>query len=118
MKAKFIEMRARGISYEQIARVLNVAPVTLYRWQKALRSPLDARAKTEREKIIEKYRLSENDRLAHWCERYHATLESLEDLPQGDAKAPVLTQILLAVDKRISRTIALDFPGEEGEHGR
>jgi transposase len=108
-KAKFIEMRARGVGFEQIAKELKVARTTLHRWQKALKSALDERSVTGRQKIVEKYKLSENERLAHWCERYHATLERMEDLPPGDPAANGLTQILLAVDKRISRAITLDL---------
>jgi transposase-like protein len=62
-KHRFIELRAKGYSYDKIALELNKAKQTLIDWSKELKEEIEIRKATELELIYESYFLLKKSRL-------------------------------------------------------
>jgi len=62
-KHRFIELRAKGYSYDKIALELNKAKQTLIDWSKELKGEIEIRKATELELIYESYFLLKKSRL-------------------------------------------------------
>jgi hypothetical protein len=62
-KHRFIELRAKGYSFDKIALELNKAKQTLIDWSKELKEEIEIRKATELELIYESYFLLKKSRL-------------------------------------------------------
>ena len=62
-KHRFIELRAKGYSFDKIALELNKAKQTLIDWNRELREEIEIRKATELELIYESYFLLKKSRL-------------------------------------------------------
>jgi transposase-like protein len=62
-KHRFIELRAKGYSYDKIALELNKAKQTLIDWSRELKEEIEIRKATELELIYESYFLLKKSRL-------------------------------------------------------
>lgn len=62
-KHRFIELRAKGYSFDKIALELNKAKQTLIDWSRELKEEIDIRKATELELIYESYFLLKKSRL-------------------------------------------------------
>jgi hypothetical protein len=62
-KHRFIELRAKGYSFDKIALELNKAKQTLIDWSKELKGEIEIRKATELELIYESYFLLKKSRL-------------------------------------------------------
>lgn len=106
-KVQFIEMRARGLSIEKIALELNVAPATLYRWQKQMAAAIATKTHAERERILEKFNLAENERLDRYCGLYKRISEQVDKDYLQIIPTHHLLRMMLTLDSRISKAMAL-----------
>lgn len=106
-KAKFIEMRARGLSFEKIASELNVAPATLYRWQKQMAAEIQTKTHAERERILEKFNLAENERLDRYCALYKRVSEQIEKDYLQIIPTHHLVRMMLVLDRKISKAMTM-----------
>ena len=59
LKQKFIEMRAKDISYNKISKQLGVSKQTLINWSKEFNIEISNLKAIEHESLIERYRLKE-----------------------------------------------------------
>ena len=62
-KHRFIELRAKGYSFDKIALELNTAKQTLIAWSRELKEEIEIRKATELELIYESYFLLKKSRL-------------------------------------------------------
>lgn len=63
IKEKFIEMRAKRISYEKISRKLNTSTRTLINWSRELKSEIQNLRQIKKESLLKQFRLTEVERL-------------------------------------------------------
>ena len=60
---KFVALRARGLSFANIAKQLNISKPTLIRWSRDLKEDIANLVEIEREELRKKYRLTMEHRL-------------------------------------------------------
>ena len=60
---KFIELRARGLSFDKIAKEINVSKPVLIKWNTELSNKISNQIFTQAQSILEQYKLVKLDRL-------------------------------------------------------
>jgi predicted site-specific integrase-resolvase len=104
-KLKFIEMRARGLSFDKISAELEVAASTLYRWEGAMSAEIDARMRAERERIIAEFNLAENERLQRYCALYQRVSAQVDKDYLQIVPTHHLLRMMMTLDKKISKAV-------------
>ncbi|RKQ17494.1 helix-turn-helix domain-containing protein [Ureibacillus endophyticus] len=85
-RQKFIEMRAKGISFDKIAKELKVAKSTLIEWSKTYLTEIENLKAIEMEALQEQFYLTKTERiklLGEIVERFRKEIEkrNLSDIP-------------------------------------
>jgi transposase len=94
-KERFIELRAEGRSYADIAAALNVSKPTLIEWSRDLQDEL-TRARTLRMDILfEKYAVAKAKRVEVFGKRLNAILEELEGRDLKEVRTDALLRLAL-----------------------
>jgi DNA-binding XRE family transcriptional regulator len=95
-KERFIELRAEGRSYADIAAALNVSKPTLIAWGKELQKEV-ANARTLRlDALFEKYAVAKGKRVEAFGKRLDGILAELDT--RNLANVPTATLLKLALD--------------------
>jgi hypothetical protein len=116
-KTKFIEMRARGLSFESIATELEIGIATLYRWQRQLAAEIEMKTHAERERILEKFNLAENERLDKYCMLYKRISEQVDKDHLQIVPTHLLLRMMLALDRKISTVTTMPTGLDAEEFG-
>src|SRR6056297_1248470 len=95
MKAKFIEMRAKGHSIRSAARDLGVSPTTLINWQTELDDEIARRKAVELEALYEENFMLKEHRINFFGEQIKALQEELKDRDLSDVSTDRLFDLLL-----------------------
>ena len=94
-KERFIELRAEGRSYTDIAAALNVSKPTLIAWGKELQKDI-ANAKTLRmDEVFEKYAVAKSRRVEVFGERLNAIMAELDKRDMADVPTSSLLTLAL-----------------------
>ena len=114
MKERFIELRAEGRSYADIAGILEVSKPTLIEWSRELQAEL-TRARTLRmDALFEKYAVSKQKRVEVFGKRLEAILTELEGRTLTDIKTEALLRLALVYGENLkAEAQTLRFYGEE-----
>ena len=94
-KNKFIELRAKGISYDKIAVQLKVSKQTLINWSKELQYEIDNLKAIELEALQEKYYITKEARIKLFGERVLAIKKELEKRNLSEVPTEKLIDLLL-----------------------
>lgn len=106
VKQRFIELRAKGYSYEKIAKEMGKAKQTLIDWGTELQEEIANLKAMELEELYTKYFLLKEQRLETFGEllnkmKKEATARDLSDLPTEK-----LLELLLKYENRINLEVA------------
>ncbi len=94
-KERFIELRAEGRSYADIATVLNVSKPTLIAWGRELQKDI-VNAKTLRmDEVFEKYAVAKSRRVEVFGERLNAIMAELDKRDMADVNTASLLALAL-----------------------
>ena len=93
----FVEMRARGNSFDTIAKKLGVSKGTLVNWSKALRQEVDNARAMEQESIIEQYQITR----AHQLELLGQQLAKIKKEVAGRNFTDVPTERLITTQIKL-----------------
>ncbi len=102
LRRKFVELRARGISYVKISKKLNVSKNTLIAWSKQLQLDIANHRAIEKEGLCEEFKLGCEQRIRVSGNVLSRITEEL--LSRDFSDLPTLK--LLEIHQRISRDIA------------
>jgi len=113
-KERFIELRAEGRSYADIAAALNVSKPTLIAWGKELQKEV-ANARTLRlDALFEKYAVAKTKRVEVFGKRLDAILTELDTRPLSDVPTPALLKLALDYGDRLKdEAVPLTMQGED-----
>ena len=113
-KERFIELRAEGRSYADIAAALNVSKPTLIAWGKELQKEV-ANARTLRlDALFEKYAVAKSKRVEVFGKRLDAILTELDTRPLSDVKTDALLKLALDYGDRLKdEAVPLTMQGED-----
>jgi len=94
-KGRFIELRARGLSFDKISKELKVSKQTLIDWSRGLQEEIRNLKAIELEALQEKYFLTKEKRIELFGERLKAIKEELDKRNLTDVPTCKLIELFL-----------------------
>lgn len=104
-----MELRARGVSYEQIAEQIKVSKPTLIKWSRQYETQIAVLQDGELEAMLERFRLTRKARV----ERYAKVLDQMEDQLKDRDLSTVATDRLLRIYLRALELARLEIDPQE-----
>ena len=112
-KEKFMELRARGMSYERISESIKVSKTTLIKWGRDLESQIDELRSQELQAMLERFRLTRQYRV----ERFSRMLDKLEVVLEKRELDTVQTDRLIRLYIRTMEAIRAEVEPSRMEVG-
>ena len=109
-RSQFIELRARGASYQDIADILHCGKSTLVGWNKELADEIAERKAMTKNDILYNYQVARDNRLRYFAELYRKLKNEIERRGLRD----VPTDKLYAMFEKCSKHID-ELSGEKRE---
>jgi len=104
-KEKFIEMRAKGYSFDKIAKEIGKAKQTLIDWSKELQDEIANRKALELEALYESYYLLKENRLQTFGAMLTKIKEEIERRDLSDVPTDKLLELLLKYNSQVKEEI-------------
>ena len=105
VKEKFIELRAKGWSFDKIAKETGKAKQTLIDWSKELQEEISNRKALELEALYESYYLMRENRLQTFGAMLTKIKEEVERRDLSDVPTDKLLELLLKYNGQIKEEI-------------
>ena len=106
-KEQFIQLRARGYSFDKIAKELNTSKPTLIKWQGDLNEQVKAQQYFELENLLEEYSLMRRNRFEAHSRLLNAVFQELQNkVEQQELEQLSVSELLklaLQLEKRLSQ---------------
>jgi len=113
-KERFVELRARGLSFDKISKELKVSKQTLIDWSRGLQEEIGNLKAIELEALQEKYFLTKEKRIELFGERLKAIKEELDKRDLKDVSTDKLIELLLKYHRILKEEfIPLELMKEE-----
>lgn len=96
-KEKFIELRAKEVPYEEIAKQLAVSKPTLIKWGRELEIEVSNRKSLELELLHEKYYVSKKKRIEFYGEQLKELNEELKKRDLSDLSTEKLIELQIKI---------------------
>lgn len=104
-KEKFIELRAKGLSFDKIAKELGKAKQTLIDWSKELQDEIANRKALELEALYETYYLQRESRLQTFGAMLTKIKKEVESRDLSDMPTDKLLELLLKYNSQVKEEI-------------
>ena len=104
-KERFIELRAKGWSFDKIAKELGKAKQTLIDWSKELQDEIANRKALELEALYETYYLQRESRLQTFGAMLTKIKEEVESRDLSDVPTDKLLELLLKYNSQVKEEI-------------
>ena len=104
-KEKFIELRAKGWSYDKIAKEIGKAKQTLIDWSKELQDEIGNRKALELEALYESYYLLKENRLQTFGAMITKIKKEVESRDLSDVPTDKLLDLLLKYNSQVKEEI-------------
>ena len=104
-KQKFVELRAKGLSFERIAEELKVSKPTLIKWSEELFHEVQEAEFYELENLLENYKLMRKQRFENYCKLLSSALAELESRAAAGKLQEVPTEKLLIMAEQLEKRI-------------
>jgi len=112
-KRKFIEMRARGISFNKIAKELKIAKSTLIDWSKSYLTEIENLKAIEIESLQEQFYLTKTERIKLLGRQLERIKKELEQRDFSDVPSDKLLDIFSKMINQLkSEEIEIMFTGK------
>jgi len=95
VKEKFIELRAKGLSFDKIAQKLKVSKQSLISWSKEFQTVIANLKAIELEALYDKYSLSKEGRISLFGEKLKAIKEELDKRDLSEIPTDKLFDLLI-----------------------
>ena len=113
-KNKFVELRAKGLSFDKISKQLNVSKPVLIGWSRELSLEVANAKSLELDLLQEKYALSVKDRLQNFGEMQKKLIAEFKTRNISDLPTDKLADLILKVSVAIAReNLPVQFQTEE-----
>lgn len=100
-QSQFIESRAKGNSFDNIAKTLGVSKSTLIQWSKDYREDVDNMRAIEREALAEQYKITSH----HQLEQFGIRLTKIREEVAKRDLSDVPTDKLITMEIKIAETV-------------
>ena len=114
-KEKFIELRAKGWSFDKIAKEIGKAKQTLIDWSKELQDEIANRKALELEALYETYYLQRESRLQTLGAMLTKIKEEVENRDLSDVPTDKLLELLLKYNSQVKEEIVAKYEKKNGE---
>jgi len=94
-KERFVELRAEGRSYADIAVALKISKPTLIAWGKDLQKEISNARTLRMDELFEKYAVAKSKRVEVFGKRLEAIMTELDKRDLSDCLTPVLLTLAL-----------------------
>ena len=113
-KEKFVELRAKGLSFDRIAQELETSKQTLINWSKELENEIGNMKKIELEALQEKYYMLKSQRIELFGEKLKAIKDELDKRNLSDIPTDKLFDLFMKCFRQLNEE-AVDtvFQGTE-----
>ncbi len=111
-KQKFVELRAKGLSFERIAEELKVSKPTLIKWSEELLHEVKEAQFYELENLLENYKLMRKQRFELYCKLLSSALAELESRAAAGKLQEVPTEKLLSMAEQLEKRVQQDTQQE------
>jgi transposase len=112
-KDQFVELRAKGNSYDKIAKMLGVSKSTLLSWSKELSMEIDNERSVALDAIYEKHKLAKQHQMEMLGMQLCKVREELEKRDLSDVSTDKLVAMQLKLlDAINSSDVSITFRGE------
>ena len=105
LKERFIELRAKGWSFDKIAKEIGKAKQTLIDWSKELQDEIANRKALELEALYESYYLMRENRLQTFGEMLTKIKTEVERRDLSDVPTDKLLELLLKYNSQVKEEI-------------
>jgi transposase len=113
-REQFVELRARGLSFDKISKELGVSKQTLIDWSRGLQEEIGNLKAIELEALQEKYFLTKEKRIELFGEKLRAIKEELDKRDLKDVATDKLIELLLKYHRILKEeSIPLELMREE-----
>ena len=104
-KQRFVELRAKGLSFERIAEELKVSKPTLIKWSEELFHEVQEAEFYELENLLENYKLMRKQRFENYCKLLSSALAELESRAAAGKLQEVPTEKLLSMAEQLEKRV-------------
>jgi len=104
---KFIQLRSEGKSFDKIAKLIKVSKPTLIDWGKKHEPLIDDLRVMRYEEILEKQKLTQEDRLTRLAKELKLAWESFEQKGYESLTKREVMNIILRLEERLSKEPAM-----------
>ena len=111
-KQKFVELRAKGLSFERIAEEIKVSKPTLIKWSEELFHEVQEAQFYELENLLENYKLMRKQRFELYCKLLSSALAELESRAAAGKLQEVPTEKLLSMAEQLEKRVQQDTQQE------
>ena len=111
-KQRFVELRAKGLSFERIAEELKVSKPTLIKWSEELFHEVQEAQFYELENLLENYKLMRKQRFELYCKLLSSALAELESRAAAGKLQEVPTEKLLSMAEQLEKRVQQDTQQE------
>ena len=111
-QARFIELRARGMSFQKIAEEIGVSKPTLIKWNGELLEQVKEAQYLEYEKLIEQYGLFRKERFEVYCKALQTALIEFQERAEAGELKKVPTDKLFSLLEQLEKRLEKDTERE------
>lgn len=112
-KQKFIEMRAKGISFEKIAKELKIAKSTLIQWSKKYSTEIENSKAIEMEALQEQFYLTKTARIEILGQQVERIKEEIENRDFSDIPTEKLIDVFSKMFNLLKQEeVTMQFKGK------
>ncbi len=104
-KEKFILLRGEGLSFDKIAKRINVSKPTLIEWQKEFSNEIKEIQETRFNEILEKYNMIKEKRIERITKELDLAWRAYEKIDYKDMNKRELLMMIIRLDKRLKDEI-------------
>jgi hypothetical protein len=113
-KEKFVELRAKGLSFDRIAAELETSKQTLINWAKELENEISNLKKVELEALQEKYFMLKSQRIELFGEKLKAIKDELDKRNLSDLPTDKLFDLFMKCFHQLNEeSVDIVFHGEK-----
>ena len=110
IKEKFILLRGEGLSFDKIAKMINVSKPTLIEWQKEFNNEIKEIKEIRFNEILEKYNMIKEKRIERIARELDLAWKAYEKIDYKDMNKRELLMVIIRLEKRLKDEIE---PGEK-----
>ncbi len=100
---EFVELRAKGNSFDRIAKTLGISKGTLIQWSKELEIDIGNYIALEADALLDKYKMSKLSQLESYGEQLEKIRKELAKRDLSEVPTPKLVEMQLKIMEAVSR---------------